>query len=271
MLIDRYSPNWLDQLDAMTDAPESVHLFIDGVCKPGLHRSMQRTLQNPAELRLLFECLPGCNDEVRDVSPFVVPYTPANRKLRTLLKQCDGMPMVHAMHSAEPTLDLAARLSTWCVVEVEGQRFNLRFPDTRRLPGIHAALRPLQQRSMFGPTARWSYVARNGQWAELERPISGASPAPEQATLDVAQFSAMVDDGEADSVMLLLRDRGLGSTLPHSALHATVAAALELAAASALQDSLRLDWCEACVRDTSLLTPARQAEALRQWQQHATA
>jgi hypothetical protein len=68
-----------------------------------------------------------------------------------LLDKCSGWPMMCAIETPESQAELAARLAAWCVVEVDDQRFNFRFPDTRRLPAIFDALTPTQRAEFAGP------------------------------------------------------------------------------------------------------------------------
>ena len=100
---------------------------------------------------------------------------------------------------------LAERLAAWCTVATWGNYFNFRFPDTRRLPAIFAALMPQQQRELMGNALSWHYMARNGAWAAL--PINCTGPAAgitANPRLSEAQFARLVENSEADGVWVRL-------------------------------------------------------------------
>src|SRR5665647_300575 len=100
MLIDPYCERWLDRLNTPNDAlpgVESTYLLIDGVFVPGLHRLLDAALPSSQATALLFETLPSCSDETRDVSPFLLPYRPSHTRVQTLLGRCSGWPMVSAI------------------------------------------------------------------------------------------------------------------------------------------------------------------------------
>lgn len=143
MLVDPYDARWLDRLgasDGGTAETGATYLLIDGVFIPGLHRRFKAVMPSTLMPSLLFEGIPSCSDRTRDVSPFLVPFQSANSRFVALLRECSGWPMICAIETAESQGELTERLAAWCVVEVDGQRFNFRFPDTRRLPAIFCAL-----------------------------------------------------------------------------------------------------------------------------------
>jgi hypothetical protein len=177
MLTDPYTERWLERLSVPTEA-ENLYLLVDGAFVHGLHRHMKAAVPSADAPRLLFEELPGCNDKTRDVSPFLIRYHATNPALDALLAKCSGFPMISAIETVEGQLDLAERLAAWCVVQLDGQFFNFRFPDTRRLPGIFAALTPHQQSQLTGPASRWSYIDRSGLWRELAVSGKPASHGP---------------------------------------------------------------------------------------------
>lgn len=278
MLIDPFDHGWLRQLYAFPTSGLHTHLLLDGAFVPGLHHEVRRCSTDGGTINLLFEELPGCNDEVRDASPFLVTCAARNPAMDLALTKCEGLPMVHAISSAESTVGLATRLARWCAIEADHQRFNFRFPDTRRLPGIFAALSREQRSSLIGPMSHWRYIARNGSWAELDLSSIERGVKPERELfesgcllLSPEQFAVMVDDGDADSTLLLLGDRGLSWPLSQSEAHARVDGALAVARRASLEEFLQLDWCEACLGDASLLDAARQPDAIRLWRQSTNA
>ena len=218
-------------------------------------------LPKDQELTLLFESLPGCSEEARDVSPLVMRYLADNGGLARALGRCSGWPMVSAIVTPESIGELTGRLAAWCLVEVDDQRFNFRFPDTRRLPGIFNALSPDHRAELAGPATAWYYIDRNGSWKALLVPQSDR-PAAVSPSLDATQFAALV--GEADEVIMLLQDRGRQWEQAHSTIHGLVSEALQAANESRLETDLRVDWCEACIDDAAILDD-ELAERLVSW------
>jgi hypothetical protein len=271
MLIDSYDPEWVEHLRAQAgdlEADRQLYLLIDGVFLPGLYREIGAVLPHGA-LTLLFESLPGCSDAARNVSPFLIHYLADSKRLNQLLKNCSTWPMISAIETDETLEQLTARLASWCVVYADGQRFNFRFPDTRRLPGIFKALTAEQRSQLAGPAFRWRYVDRSGRWADL--PVTGVSASiiPEWPELDAGQFGQMVGDSEPDEMMLRLSDRGHEWTLEPSRRHAIMSQALLLADEASLEQTLRIDWCEACVLDAGLSGLSPNSEQLASWRSTA--
>jgi hypothetical protein len=268
MLIDKFPDNWLEELDQLAtrlNDGSSLYLLLDGVFVPGLHRAIRAALPTETAPQLLFEGLPGCNDDTRDVSPFLFSYLPENLKLRKALLRCDGWPMVHAITTPQTLQALSQRLAEWCIVEADGQRFNLRFADTRRLPGIFMNLSEEQRAHFVGPSTAWHTIGRDGHWQPMDGLPQAPAAKPLDSRLTTAQFCAMVGDGEADGILTILVDRGRQWQRPHSAVYAVAALALKTADPLALDDGVRVDWCEACLDDATLLQPLHPLENLQHW------
>ena len=241
MLIDAFKEDFFDTLDrraAQQSAPNRLYLLIDGVFSPGLHKGVATECK-----ALLFASLPGCNGETADASPFLTPYIPNDKRMHWLVRRCSGWPMLSLIETPESLAQLTARLSAWCVVEADGQRFNFRFPDTRRLPAIFRTLDAAQRAQFTGPVVRWSYINREGRWNELDVTSVNVEPVADPV-LDGQQFAALVDDSRADEVLVLLGDRGYEVHKHPSVSHARVAAALPVAVSANLADEEVLDWCE---------------------------
>jgi len=269
MLIDAFASDWMDMPDRLTREAGDIQLMLDGAFCAGLHRSIRACLRPEASVAFLFESLPSCNDESRDVSPFVFSHEPGNLRLARQLESCNGWPMVHCIRTTEATASLATRLGDWCAVDADGQRFNLRFPDTRRLSGICALLTDGQRHEMFGPATRWSYIGRDGRWADLD--INRTRPGHVEATsnrfggpqFDAAQFASMVDDGEADALMFVLQERGTNWLGRHAQVYGVVASALALARQARLDPASTVEWCEACVQQPSWISDG--PASLKRW------
>ena len=241
MLIDVYAHGWLDELASRASSLPDRHellLLIDGAFVPGLHRRLP-----PERTALLFETLPGCSDQVRDVSPFLTPLILGDAALVKVLRQCDRWPMLSSIETPETLAQLASRLAAWCIVESDGQRFNFRFADTRRLPGIVQALNGAQRSQFAGPVLGWSYVGREGAWRRLEFESEHVDPASDPRLSD-QQFARMVDDSFADEVMAALALRGCAVRDRPSQSYARISHAIAAARAASLPDEEVLNWCE---------------------------
>lgn len=247
MLIDPYHKDWLVYLtERNASLPDNANLMLllDGAFVPGLFRRFGDEYR-PI---LLFESLPGCSEETKDVSPFVVQFDALNKSSLGILSHCSGWPMVSAVATYESAEQLSARLAAWCVVEIDAQRFNFRFPDTRRLPAIFEALTPQQRTEFAGNAISWAYVGRDGQWQNLsiESAPSATNPV-EQARLDDQQFATLVADSEADEVWVRLLDRGIESGLLPSQRHAVLSNGLRIVDAAGADMSTKLSWCAHCI------------------------
>lgn len=266
MLVDPYDARWLDRLgasDGGTAETGATYLLIDGVFIPGLHRRFKAVMPSTLMPSLLFEGIPSCSDRTRDVSPFLVPFQSANSRFVALLRECSGWPMICAIETAESQGELTERLAAWCVVEVDGQRFNFRFPDTRRLPAIFSALSADQLARLAGPATRWSYIDRSGKWQELAVPGTPCAIA-DRPRLDDEQFAKLVNDSEADEVISILVYRGYAVRL-HAQDYATVSLALRVTHNVGLDTVSKLAWCESCLADAQPLDERQLAARLPLW------
>lgn len=240
MLTDPFADDWLDALQQRHRelcAGHQLHLLIDGAFVPGLHQRF-----GTARKALLFDGLPGSTTPALDVSPFVTPFDPEDRAIKSMLRTCQGWPMVHLIETPEPWPALAARLAAWCVIEADGQRFNFRFADTRRLPAILTTLNPEQRGQFAGPAVRWSVIARDGTWRTLTLDGAGADIAADPQLNDV-QFGALVEDGRVDEVLARLADHPDRIGYRPSQAHALISSALIPAIEAGLGDGELVDWC----------------------------
>lgn len=247
MLIDPFQPDCQSELirrHAALPSGVGLVLLIDGAFIPKLVRQ----LGNACKPILLFELLPGCSKEARDVSPFLVSFDPGDKLLLRLLTRCSGWPMLSVLTTYESVEHLAKRLVAWCIVDVEGQSFNFRFPDTRRLPMIFETLTRQQRGELTGNAIGWHYIARNGNWSSL--PLE-ASTIPlsvsDRPTLDETQFGKMLRDSEPDEMWVQLLDRGVRTHLLPSQRHTVLSNAIHVADESDLDDLLKIDWCIDCL------------------------
>lgn len=269
MLINPYEPNWLNVLHGRATALDdglSQYLLLDGVFTPGLYLDVRAITEHDA-VTLLFETLPGCDAKVRDVSPFLFKYDATKlREIDKALKKCDGWPMVSAISTTETLAELTARLAAWCVVYADKQRFNFRFPDTRRLPGIFSALTPTQQGQLAGPAKVWSYINRAGVWSDL--PLTATSASIEKSTpiLDSVQFSCMVANSETDEILAVLSRQRRLPDRPTCQLYEIATRALRIANTSAMTYTQRSDWCEVCLFEDESQDDVALANKMKYWQ-----
>lgn len=277
MMIDPYERDWLQQLTdqaASLDSQQHLYLLLDSAFVPGMHRSLPLNGVGSREPRLLFESLPSCGPDTQDVSPLLLQLDQtmlAEPGFQRWLSQCNGYPMVHAITTHEALSELGQRLEQWCVVNADGQRFNFRFPDTRRIRGIFGQLNPSQRAHFVGPAISWHYVGRNGRWQTLsDLPLQPAAE-PLDTRLTAAQFAALVSDSDADGILTILDDRGYPWTQSHSVHHATVVRALEVSEGLVRDEPTRVDWCEACLTDVQLLSIGRPVDNLQRWLAQNTA
>lgn len=215
-----------------------MYLLIDGAFVPGIYRRFAQDRK-----ALLFEARPGCGDETRAVSPFLVCFVPDDAHFVRTLRRCERWPMISVIETTESLPELAARLAAWCVVEADGLRFNLRFPDTRRLPTIYQSLDNMQRAQFAGPAACWSYVARNGTLCGLR--IDGAvQEIASNPRLTDQQFAALVEDSQADETMATLAVWGYEVYRQPSKSHARISSAIAAAKAGNLPEEEWGAWCE---------------------------
>ena len=266
MFIDPLTQNWFDELNVKAQARPQAHhsyLLLDGAFVPGLHKML-----GDKPKAILFESLPGCSEEARDVSPFLISLNSVDPAITAVLSRCSGWPMVSLIETTEPLERLSARLGAWCLVEADGQQFNFRFPDTRRLPAIFRALNEIQRAQLTGPALSWSYVSRDGKWVDLA--IEGRDiDVVDQPKLDGEQFAMLVEDSRADEILTLLTDRGHDPYRKPSSSHALVTTALDIAHEVLMENYAALDWCEWFWRNDELLDLAHARVAFARWKQNA--
>lgn len=156
--------------------------------------------------------------------------------------------MLSAIATSEDIDRLGQRLAAWCIVEVDGQRFNFRFPDTRRLPAIVDVLTTEQRRAFAGGASSWHYIGRDGIWRSLS--LEGSTDPADMvahAELDDTQFAHLVEDSEADELWTRLQYRGLEWHGLPSRRHRLLSQALVLAREHRLDELQTMRWCSHCL------------------------
>lgn len=262
MFIDAFSIQWLDDLHARAAqlAPaDRLYVLVDGAFVPGLHKKLASERK-----AILFALLPGCSEEAGNASPFLTPFDPADKTLKALLQRCDRWPMLSVIATPESLGQLARRLAAWCVIEGDGQVFNFRFPDTRRLPAIVDVLNPIQRAQFLGPATGWTYIGRDRRWHALTVESSSADIA-DSPVLDGRQFGVLAGDSHADELMALLGDRGHEVYSRPSRTHALLSTALSAARKADLGDHSLNDWCEWFWKQDLLCENSAVADMLQTW------
>ena len=240
MLTDPFADDWLDILQQRfreRPAAHALYVLVDGAFVPGLHRRIAASRKV-----LLFEGLPASGPATLDVSPFILPFEPEDGALGPVLRACRGWPMVSVIATSEPWRVVATRLAPWCVIEADGQRFNFRFADTRRLPAILKALDRGQRAQLAGPAVSWSYIGRDGNWSTLVLDGTGDAIVTDPR-LDDAQFGTLVEDSRADEVLARLAAHPNRSAYLPSQAHALISSALAPALHAGMGDNELVEWC----------------------------
>ncbi|PIF77028.1 uncharacterized protein DUF4123 [Variovorax sp. 54] len=254
-LIDKHAPGWIDALFAddgpLASGPEGFrYALIDCAFAPQCHQLLKSHLGS-GSLRSLYENMPGASDEAIRHSPVLLNIDAVERPLLDrVLQLTNGLPMLSFICSVEPLESLFERLSPWCIVNADGQYFVLRFPDTRRLPDVLAALSPLQQTAFCGPGTTWHFRRRDASWSTFlasGQTAASMSLPPCAPVLDGDQCAALIAGSEADEMVANLLQLSPAYEAKHSpsALHAL--ATCGIAEANAMQfDTVaqRMRLCE---------------------------
>ena len=182
------------------------------------------------------------------------------------MQRCDKWPMLSVIETPESLSQLARRLSAWCIVQADGQNFNFRFSDTRRLPAILRILSSTQRDQLTGPAAHWAYVGRDGYWNEVQFAGSNADNVTDPQ-LDDCQFASLVVDSLADEVMVSLSARGNDTFRRPCRSHALLGSALRAAKVAQLSDDDLIEWCEWFWAKDRLCEDLVVDDMLRMWRE----
>lgn len=258
--IDTWAPDWWAQLTRLAEdkpAHSYLHLLADSAFSPGLHRALLKY----GTWLSLFDGNPGDPEGLRNVSPWVGTWVGPSAKLHDALSACSGAPMLSAVITPEPLDAWAARLRPWCVVDVDGQWFNFRFPDTRRLPGIWEVLDERQQALLAGPAESWHYIGRDGHWHSLPGLFATSTEAASNICISEPQFAQIMADAAADEVLFRMMAQGRHQHVRHSLKHTAVSIGLRVAQETALDESRHVAWADHCVAMADFKGQLSAAEA----------
>lgn len=203
MLINPFGHDELDtlmqELDRCFQHGEQVKLLLDGA----LHSRLLQRIEHSGLpwLSVFTQSRQGGDRVLLAASPLLLQCLPEhNRPLTRLLQTCDGLPMASFWIGQESLATRAQRFLPWCVVEADDMVVNLRYPDTRRLPGIVRVLDEPQRGRLFGEDSLCLYQARDGSWQHILRDTAPLPPA-ENVRLDARQTLALLQDAEADEIL----------------------------------------------------------------------
>lgn len=262
MFIEKFEENIYEELErriAQANTSNNSYFFLDGAFVPGLRKRFASQCRD-----ILFSRFPGCSEEDLDASPFLMPIMKDDKRSRSLLRYCNGWPMVSFIETPESLEKLGARLAAWCIVETGGQRFNFRFADTRRLGAVFETLTLKQRAELTGPAVHWSYISRSGNWTRLEILSSNAGVSIDPI-LDEKQFARLVDDSYVDELMILLSDRGREVFSRPLRSHTLVSLALQVATVEHLEKEQFLNWCEYFWLKDELCDPNAAIKEMHSW------
>lgn len=146
-----------------------------------------------------------------DVSPYLVqiPSDLALRKqsMTTLLRLTNSKPMISFLITGLCLEALKVHFAAFLQAETDdGQRFVLRFADTRILPALIAALNQEQRAYLLSPIAQWLIVDRMGQLNRLpsltvEVHDTPVKPPFSALPLSLNQFAFLLDAAEPDALI----------------------------------------------------------------------
>lgn len=237
-----------DSIDSLNAWAHALHdkakmsILLDGAFLPGIWREVRHLVES-GDFANLFSLNGASDTNVLDLSPIIFGYDPYNLAMNRLLHKCSAYPMISSIVSPEPLLHLANRLRSWCIVEHGGQRLNLRYADTRRLPDIVEVLSSPQCMALIGPAYEWKYIGRTGEWESLKLPTGRIDEAEAPYILTDAQFGKLVDRAEPDQILsdpaFLRRAAGVASWTAYG----VVRHALSLIPWAEGTRSQRLEWC----------------------------
>jgi hypothetical protein len=212
MTINNYPHDWQDALhlklvELRRRFPQAhIYALIEGVLNETCYPFLKRAGNLP--FFALYTNTPGADEETLCVSPILVEYLEsATYTWEALLKKTNGVPALSLIITTESLMQVADRLTPWCVVDAAEHTLALSYADTRILPELFKVLTPQQLAQFCGPALQWEYVTRKAEWQALPLPKTEAviaAPADSVVLCD-AQCAELMEASEADSVLFQLR------------------------------------------------------------------
>lgn len=191
------------------------------------------------------------------------------RQIKQLVRHASGRPMLSFVQTNLSAESLRAHWQAFLNVETEeGQRYLLRWGDTRVLPALARSLSPDTWASITQPVDAWTFINRQGHLERL--PLSHKESQPSHPVghiqLSTSALGLLLKEGEPDAVIQALHE-----TLPHllpqtdrAAFYDRISACCRLAtnhSMEAFPDVLALASAE-CLSNGNMLADPRLKELL---------
>jgi hypothetical protein len=124
-------------------------------------------------------------------------------QVHTLVRHCDARPMLSFL-AVEKSFDPTALIEQWeplhRVTLIDGEKYTLRFADTRTLARLPEILKPEQWRAFHRGVKEWLIFTREGALARLPAPQDGKET-EENIRLDAAQLDRFMEETDATGVL----------------------------------------------------------------------
>jgi hypothetical protein len=214
--VDQLAPDFFDNLAGAFAAAASINsnLSLFALIDASFEHVVDK--KRPSEWKARATSLYANNEFVRlgDASPFLLPISgdakEARRELFHVLKDASGIPMISFIACACSIDELSDSFQPFVDVGVDdGQRFLLRFADTRILPVLDGILQDEKNRSWRSKIEHWWMPDRTGQLAALGAPENGNDfdGQVDKLTLNKKSFDALIDAGESDALLDVIFDQ----------------------------------------------------------------
>ena len=141
-------------------------------------------------------------DDLETVAPWLLTLDNGEvgkKRLAEAIAHCGGRPMLSVLASTQPLRSLVESWHSYHWLHAsDGQRFILRFADTRVLPVLSEILQPQQWAAIRAPLAHWFYIDRSGNPVACpEAPASAVVPPRLEVTQQ--QLDRFVEFAEPDT------------------------------------------------------------------------
>ncbi len=186
----------------MQNPGDQVHALIDAAFDPDLRTTLFNEPNTRDHLLCLYEGTPLAGLE--ECAPFL--WTLQRADVADLLQRCDRRPMLSFIQGPLHLRQLQQHLSRFIRARTpDGLQFPLRLADTMALKDIVAVLGKTVESEVTSGFFAWQLIERDGSlrtWRGTAKAGDADARSPPASTFSVdisdAQFSQMVDSGEAD-------------------------------------------------------------------------
>ncbi|NHQ88529.1 DUF4123 domain-containing protein [Iodobacter sp. HSC-16F04] len=149
-------------------------------------------------------------EEYDELSPLIIEVKKNGDSafLQSLLRVCEGKPMLGFINSNRDIKELKQHLEYLHFVVSDEKSWMLRFADTRISESLFQILNPQQKDILFNPINCWLYLNRQDTWqAQLGKglgPLWVDAPKEMLAFTD-QQFAALLEQSEPDTLLSQLQ------------------------------------------------------------------